>query len=128
MFIKGLKSSYENEIHTRLLNMLDRDSTIKVEALLKEYQRIINLKNVTTLIEKDSKTIKVNKIDEKKKYQEKRQKTGTKCPNCGNDSHKSKDHCPAKEKVCNYCNIKGHLIDVCRKRKKNMNQDNDEKT
>ena len=36
------------------------------------------------------------------------------CPSCGGQHRYSKNHCPARGKNCNYCNIIGHFEKVCR--------------
>lgn len=38
-----------------------------------------------------------------------------KCNYCGFKPHNRKD-CPAKEKNCNICNLRGHFASVCKKK------------
>ena len=41
--------------------------------------------------------------------------TGSKCYRCGYTGHQQSDpKCPAKDKICNKCNIVGHFSSVCK--------------
>ena len=49
------------------------------------------------------------------KYQ--KSKPGSKCYYCGLVHKKGRQNCPAKDAICNVCNIKGHWAKVCLKKK-----------
>ena len=53
------------------------------------------------------------------------QRTSVKCFRCGKGNHKAPD-CRHKDATCNYCNIKGHLESVCRKKQKAANTKSNE--
>ena len=38
------------------------------------------------------------------------------CGYCGRRGHTSRDNCPAREKICDFCTKVGHFASVCRKR------------
>lgn len=127
MFVMGLKSSTEKDIRARLLMKLDADAAVTLKTLLAEYRRIVNVKHDTSIEDaKTNNSILVNKVSSKKSKKS-FQRSSEPCSNCG-EQHESKDLCPAKDKTCNYCKKRGHLVIACRKRKQKSNQESFDKS
>lgn len=111
LFVKGLESPTDLDRRTVLLSLLEKDNKITMERLLEEYEKISANKSDSTLIGKTEpqNSILLNKVSNKK------EKKATKCKRCG-ESHK-KDKCPAFDKTCEFCQKKGHIEELCFKRK-----------
>ena len=65
-------------------------------------------------------TVAVSQYQKKKKSEKLSQKPPIKCQGCGSSGHgRGTDmprarHCPAWDKICDHCHIKGHFSSVCR--------------
>lgn len=112
LFVKGLVSLPDLDRRTKLLSLLETDTTITMEQLLDEYERISNLKSDATIPPQQQQgSVLVNKVSTKK---EKKKSNGCEC--CG-QNHKKGSY-PAKDKTCEFCHHEGHTADFFFKRKK----------
>ena len=119
-FVCGLQSPRDAEIRTRLIGRLEAEennppadgTTLKLENLVEECHRIINLKQDTQMIEKAScDKSNVNAISRHQKPAKQKNTPKTPCWLCG-DLHYTKD-CPFKTHVCGKCKQKGHKEGYC---------------
>lgn len=112
----GLKSPSDLDVRTKLLSKLDSEhSTITVDKLITEFERIKIIKKDSNLIQ--SKTpdlsILINIVSDNGNQYKKRKPF--QCRRCG--TKHLWGECPNKNEICKYCSIKGHKIEVCMKKK-----------
>ena len=106
IFLQGLTSMTEKEVHTRLLTKLEQDQKITLQSLAEECQHILNLRTDTAKI-KERDVSNIHTI--KNKPQGKKNKPFFKINPCYRRGklHLSKD-CPFKHKKCHTCGHKEH--------------------
>lgn len=125
LYVAGMKSSSDMELRTKLISKLESEhSSITLERLSDEYERLVNIKKDSTMIQrsKDFETsILVNQVSKKKFYKKpfthksNQNLASPECSYCGNSHEPNK--CPARSAICNYCSRKGHWFNVCLKKK-----------
>lgn len=124
-----MKSKFDIDVRTKLLSKLDSEhDSITLEKLSDEYDRLINLKKDSAMIQKstDSELVSsVNKISSKKKpnYSNFSSKSSTFCNYCSGRPH-PRSECPARDAICNFCSIKGHYEKSCLKKKSSSESNN----
>ncbi|XP_055622834.1 uncharacterized protein K02A2.6-like [Toxorhynchites rutilus septentrionalis] len=120
-FVCGLQSPRDSDIRTRLIGKLEAEenappadgANLKLENLVEECNRIINLKQDTQMIEKGcTDKSKVNAISRHRTSNGKEKKSPkTPCWFCG-DLHYVKE-CPYQTHTCSKCKRKGHKEGYC---------------
>lgn len=132
IFVMGLKNQSNLDIRLKLLSKLDSDhSTITLNKLISEYERLINVKKDSSLIQNKTESntsILVNKITNKtnKPFKSHNPNKPFDCGSCGK-VHKHGE-CFNKDSVCGYCSFKGHSIEFCRRKKSNSQKNNNQKS
>ncbi|CAH8506937.1 unnamed protein product [Schistosoma turkestanicum] len=130
IFICSLQSPKFSDIRTRLLNRLEQDPTLTLDAIADEYQRITNLQCDTTLVQSGSQGgYEVHVVQQQNKSSRSKtfgrsnassdsnhsksahKKPPSPCWHCG-DWHYVK-FCPFKHHVCNRCQKIGHKSGFC---------------
>ncbi|XP_055528889.1 uncharacterized protein K02A2.6-like [Wyeomyia smithii] len=120
IFVCGLQSSRDADVRTRLLSKLEADTatTVNLESLVTECQRLSNLKHDTALVEKNHLSSSVQAVRNPKQQkhpgsQQSSEKTSprTPCWQCG-AMHFVKD-CPFTSHLCKQCNKTGHKEGYC---------------
>ncbi|CAH8596687.1 unnamed protein product [Schistosoma turkestanicum] len=134
IFICSLQSPKFSDIRTRLLNRLEQDPTLTLDAIADEYQRITNLQCDTTLVQSGSQGgSEVHVVQQQNKSSRSEnfgrsnassvsnqsksthKKPPSPCWHCG-DWHYVK-FCPFKQHVCNRCQKIGHKSGFCQSTK-----------
>lgn len=123
-FVCGLQSPRDSDIRTRLIGKLEAEenappadgATLKLENLVEECNRIINLKQDTQMIEKGcgdkSNVHAISRHHRTSSRKEKKsQSPKTPCWFCG-DLHYVKE-CPYQSHTCTKCKRKGHKEGYC---------------
>jgi hypothetical protein len=119
MFIRGLKASHEADLRTWLLAKLEQEPDIKLESMVDECQRFINLRKDSDMIQQTEpisiNTVKSNKqpvtLDNSNGPQT-RSKPNSPCHYCG--SWHFHRFCPFKKHKCQKCNKFGHKEGFCK--------------
>ncbi|XP_055589955.1 uncharacterized protein K02A2.6-like [Uranotaenia lowii] len=122
IFVCGLKAPRYADIRARLLSRIEGgtdEAPVTIQTLIDEFQRIVNLKSDTTMIEHPSSSNKsVHSISERKSgIQQRPSKTESKstprtpCWQCG-QMHFVRD-CPFSDHLCKACNRIGHKEGYC---------------
>ncbi|XP_058975615.1 uncharacterized protein K02A2.6-like [Musca domestica] len=110
IFVLGLKSEKDNDIRLRLLKVLDdENTTMNLDQLVDETQRILDLKSDNILIEHQSKI--VCSLNKHAKDFKKHKTPNSPCWYCG-DLHYVK-FCPFQKHKCTTCNQVGHKNNFC---------------
>ncbi|XP_062714269.1 uncharacterized protein K02A2.6-like [Aedes albopictus] len=130
MFVSGLKASKHADVRARLLSILEHEkpeAPATLQSLIDEYQRLINLKEDTSIIEQQtSSKSAVHAIRDRKgsasqnsfsKSESKKPKTP--CWQCG-QMHFVKE-CVFNNHLCRDCNRVGHKEGYCSCSKKSSN-------
>ncbi|XP_058985848.1 uncharacterized protein K02A2.6-like [Musca domestica] len=105
-----LKSAKDNDIRLRLLKVLDdENTTMNLDQLVDETQRILDLKSDNILIEHQSKI--VCSLNKHAKDFKKHKTPNSPCWYCG-DLHYVK-FCPFQKHKCTTCNQVGHKNNFC---------------
>ncbi|XP_055622890.1 uncharacterized protein K02A2.6-like [Toxorhynchites rutilus septentrionalis] len=127
-FVCGLQSPRDSDIRTRLIGKLEAEenappadgANLKLENLVEECNRIINLKQDTQMIEKGcTDKSKVNAISRHRTSNGKEKKSPkTPCWFCG-DLHYVKE-CPYQTHTCSKCKRKGHKEGYCSSSEKKL--------
>ncbi|XP_065075309.1 uncharacterized protein K02A2.6-like [Ochlerotatus camptorhynchus] len=118
IFVCGLKAPRYADIRARLLSRIE-GKTADAQTLIDEFQRLVNIKSDTTMIEHPSSSKNsVHSISEKKPGNQHRPlKTESKftprtqCWQCG-QMHYVRD-CPFSDHLCKVCNRIGHKEGYC---------------
>ncbi|XP_036339780.1 uncharacterized protein K02A2.6-like [Rhagoletis pomonella] len=114
VFVISLKSETDFEIRTKLLSKIDSEaSTITLEIISRECQRIINLKSDTALVEKQN--FEVQQVKAAKNTQNMRRTPNSPCWFCGS-MHYARN-CSFKNHKCKKCNTTGHKDGYCKVKK-----------
>ncbi|XP_055603987.1 uncharacterized protein K02A2.6-like [Uranotaenia lowii] len=122
IFVYGLKAPRYADIRARLLSRIEGgtdEAPVTIQTLIDEFQRIVNLKSDTTMIEHPSSSSKsVHSISERKSgIQQRSSKTESKstprtpCWQSG-QMHFVRD-CPFSDHLCKACNRIGHKEGYC---------------
>ncbi|XP_065088581.1 uncharacterized protein K02A2.6-like [Ochlerotatus camptorhynchus] len=122
IFVCGLKAPRYAYIRARLLSRIEgetADAPVTIQTLINEFQRLVNIKSDTTMIEHPSSSKNsVHSISEKKPGNQHRPlKTESKstprtpCWQCG-QMHYVRD-CPFSDHLCKVCNRIGHKEGYC---------------
>lgn len=128
IFVCGLKLECDSEIRTRLLTKIEDNSDVRLESLMEECQRLINLKSDTAMIESVGNHVHAIKGNPMYRRHPRRQqftdrpkhhptrtpnKTAPKTPcwNCGG-MHYSK-YCKFRNQRCTDCKQLGHKEGYC---------------
>ncbi|XP_062704527.1 uncharacterized protein K02A2.6-like [Aedes albopictus] len=130
MFVSGLKASKYADVRARLLSIMEHEkpeAPATLQSLIDEYQRLINLKEDTSIIEQQSSSKSaVHAIRDRKgaasqnnfsKQESKKPKTP--CWQCG-QMHFVKE-CVFNNHLCRDCNRVGHKEGYCSCSKKSAN-------
>ncbi|CAH8671840.1 unnamed protein product [Schistosoma bovis] len=133
ILICSLQSPKFSDIRTRLLNRLEQDPTLTLNAIIDEYQRIINLQRDTTLVQSGGQGgSEVHAVQHQKKSSRStnsspsnasavsisnhskpvQKKPPSPCWHCG-AWHYVK-FCPFKQHVCDRCQKVGHKSGFCK--------------
>ena len=116
IFICGLQSAQDSDIRTRLLNRLEQDPDLTLQAVTTECQRLVNLKHDTAMIERRSPS-EVHAVSQtvskevKKTDSSKKRKPPTPCWHCG-EWHYAR-YCRFKRHQCSKCSKRGHKEECC---------------
>lgn len=62
IFVCGLQSEVDADIRTRILARIEQDPNISLQLVSEECQRIVNLKNDTNVVERNSRHVEVNAL------------------------------------------------------------------
>ncbi|XP_062703516.1 uncharacterized protein K02A2.6-like [Aedes albopictus] len=122
VIVCGLKAPRYADIRARLLSRMEgetADAPVTLQTLIDEFQRLVNLKADTTLIEKPSGSKQaVHAVSEKKEHQSQRPPKpkgkplpSTPCWQCG-QIHYVRD-CPFSDHRCKTCDRVGHKEGYC---------------
>ncbi|KAK4468996.1 hypothetical protein MN116_000138 [Schistosoma mekongi] len=123
LFVSGLQSQADADVRTRLLSRIEQNDDMTLQMVTTECQRLVNLKNDTTLIENKGnaslnsnihavKSNKSNNVSANDQRQTKLFKPSSKRWFCGS-RHFAK-FCRYKRHRCNVCYKVGHKETVCR--------------
>ncbi|XP_062701293.1 uncharacterized protein K02A2.6-like [Aedes albopictus] len=122
VFVCGLKGHSYTDIRTRLLSRIEGETPenpVTLQNLIDDYQRLINLKADTSIIEHQSSSkSSVHAVQEKKGNSRQQQSSKpegkvprTPCWQCG-QMHYVRD-CPFSDHQCKQCNRVGHKEGYC---------------
>lgn len=126
IFVNGLTSQSDVEIRVRLLTKFATNTELKLKDLVAEYKRLALVKTDSTTVQNrpvDSKA-QVNKVSSQKKQSTDKNAS---CWNCGSKTRHPRSDCPAKNAQCKHCNLIGHFVKYCKKRKQALNQESESK-
>ena len=138
VFICSLQSPKFSDIRTRLLNRLEQDPTLTLNAIADEYQRIVNLQRDTTLVQSGGQGgCEVHAVQRQNKSPRSTTCGPTKAsaPSFSNHSrpvHKKPPSpcwhcgawhyvkfCPFKQQLCDRCHKVGHKSGFCQSHRPN---------
>jgi hypothetical protein len=122
IFVCGLKSHCYADIRARLLSKIENETAenpVTLQNLIEEYQRLVNLKADTSMIERQSSSNPTVHAVHEKKGNFRQQQTSktegklprTPCWQCG-QMHYVRD-CPFSNHQCKQCNRTGHKEGYC---------------
>ena len=106
---------------TTLLTLADKERRLEALESTEESTSLLH-KSAPPVTAAATRSLSTYKLKKKTPKPEEGVDTGSlKCLWCGKTSHGAdktleRIHCPAQDKKCNYCHIKGHLATVCKKK------------
>lgn len=124
IFVMGLSSKSDFDIRIKLLSKLDTDSNITLDTLTCEYNRLLNLKKDSSMIQdrNQNDSIQINKIKTEREFSKKKNSIERdSCLRCGKKPKHPLNECPAKGQICHFCEKRDHFISCCFKNPESKN-------
>lgn len=115
IYINGLTSKSDVEVRVRLLSKLSTHPELTLKELVAEYKRLATVKQDSSKVEnRPIDASQVNQVSTQKKQQKDKNSA---CWNCGSKTRHPRSECPARNAQCRHCNLTGHFVKYCKKRK-----------